>query len=243
MIDDATTLIESLRIITITITMLYASYYDWKLREVDDKVWIVSGSVGTILTMIYLLIIQSLDYIILSAISIGLTIGISLALYYVGAYGGADAKALMVISLTIPVRWPNFHIHPFTSLYSFTNGLLISIVIPTYFLIYNIFRIVRGEKIFDGIDERTIRKVFACFIGTLLKDAKERKFWFPMEKIVDEKRKFQFSPLIDIDVKVNRDVMWMTPGIPLLIFITAGFIASILFGDILGYILRIIFKW
>ncbi|MFN3621522.1 MAG: A24 family peptidase C-terminal domain-containing protein [Nitrososphaerales archaeon] len=59
-----------------------------------------------------------------------------------------------------------------------------------------------------------------------------------MEKEESGKRRFNFNLLrVDEDFAAKGDV-WVTPGIPLLAFMAAGFIVAVFFGDLLAYILK-----
>ncbi|PUA34095.1 MAG: hypothetical protein B9J98_01565 [Candidatus Terraquivivens tikiterensis] len=234
--------LEPLRIALVLAMMCYASYSDLRFREVSDKLWAVFGSVGAVITAYDFTMAGLRDYTFLGLISIGLSTGIAFGLYYAKLYGGADAKALTVISVLMPVYRPAGAIHPFTALHSFMNGLLISVALPISLLVYNLLRILRGEKIFEGLEhEPALRKALACFLGTLCDDAKRKKFWMPMESVLDGKRRLTFNVFVDVELHVDRDRAWLTPGIPLLVFITGGFAVSIFYGDIFGLMLHKLF--
>jgi len=72
-----------------------------------------------------------------------------------------------------------------------------------------------------------------------IKKAKEKFVW-PLEKIKDGKRKFMYMPK-DFDVKEELEEfekkgikeIWVTPKIPFMIPLLAGFICSFIIGDIL----------
>ena len=233
--------LDAARISLISATMLYASYSDWVSREVDDKVWIVSGIIGGALTALDLILTWSLRYLILALISIGFGCGLAYAFYYFGFYGGADAKAVMVISIGLPLYYPRMRIHPFTGLASLSNGLLISLIIPISMLIINLSTILRGEKIFEGFEhESRIRKLAALFFGIRVRDARRRKFWLPLEEERDGRRYFSFNILTFELEEPKRDDSWVTPGLPLLLFITTGFLTFILLGDLI-YVIASIF--
>lgn len=223
------------RISLIAATLFYTSYLDWKYREVDDKVWIISGVLAMALTMLDMIIVWSLDRFFLSLISIGFSSGLAFGFYFLGLYGGADAKAILVVSLALPLYQTSRSIHPFTGLATLTNGLLFSLILPLAILIYNITQLIRRKRIFDGFDhESRLRKFFALIFGVRLKNARNRKFWFIMEE-ANHTRRFKFG-LFSLELsEIDRDDVWATPGIPLLIFITAGFMYNVFLGD-LSYI-------
>ncbi|HDJ66759.1 MAG TPA: A24 family peptidase [Nitrososphaeria archaeon] len=233
-------ILDATRIALVLATMLYSSYSDWVSREVDDKVWIVSGIIGGILTILDLILTWSFRYLILTLISIGIGCGFAYAFYYFGFYGGADAKAVMVISVSLPLYYPPKRLHPFTGLASLSNGLLISLIIPVSMLILNLSTILRGENIFEGFEhESRIRKLAAIFLGVRVKDARRRKFWLPLEEEKDGKRFFSFNILTFELEEPKRDDCWVTPGLPLLLFITAGFLVFIFLGDVIYMIASI----
>ena len=234
-------ILDAMRVALISATMIYSSYSDWISREVDDKVWIVSGIVGGILTTLDLVLIWSFRYLTLTLISIAIGCILAYAFYYFGFYGGADAKAIMVISISLPLYYPPMRLHPFTGLASLSNGLLLSLIIPISMLILNLSTILRGEKIFEGFEhESKIRKLAAIFLGMRVKDARRRRFWLPLEEERNGRRYFSFNILTFELKKPERDDCWVTPGLPLLLFITAGFLTFILLGDVI-YIIASIF--
>jgi len=221
--------------------MFYASYEDWIKREVDDEVWIICGAVGGMLTAFDLITKWNLSLFIAAAISIALSSGLAIAFYYFGLYGGADAKAVITISLALPIYYAPRSVHPFTGLASLSNGLLLSLGLLVALFLWNLQALARGRRIFEGFEhEKPVRKLIAMFLGVRMKNAKEKKFWFPLEEEKNGRRFFKFG-LFELEVEeVKRDDCWLTPGIPLLIFITGGFIAYILIGDFLRLILDLL---
>jgi len=222
-------------------TLLYSSYHDLRTREVDDKVWIVPAAVGAVIN-IYPFLGADLGWLIRYGLAAGLTAAVAFGLYFTGLYGGADAKALVTISFIQPFtdRWPQ--LHGFTGLVTLTNGLILSTALPAGFAAYNLYRLAKGEKIFDGFEgEPVLRKAAACFIGVRLKKAVGRRFWSPVEKTVNGVRRFSFNLSIDDLREADRDDIWITPGIPLLVFFTAGYLTNLAAGDIMAWILYSLF--
>jgi len=148
--------------------------------------------------------------------------------------GGADAKAIMALAILVPLEpsiiefplWNSFM--PF-SWVVLTNSLLICLIIPLYFILLNI---IRGNI-----------EIPYCFFGYRLTigKAKEQFVW-PLEKIVDGKRKFYWIPKkfdIDDDLEIFEKngikEIWVTTKIPFIIPLLIGFIFSFVFGDILFY--------
>lgn len=221
-----------IRISLISGTLLYTSYLDWKYREVDDKVWIISGVLAVALMVFDLAYGWSMDKLFLSMLSVGFSSGLAFGFYFLGLYGGADAKSILIISLGLPLYQPERSLHPFTGLATLTNGLILSLILPLILLIYNLTQVIKKRDIFEGFHhESIVRKFLALIFGVRLKNARNRRFWFLMEE-ANHIRRFKFG-LFSLELsEIDRDDVWVTPGIPLLIFITAGFLYYILLGDI-----------
>ncbi len=72
-----------------------------------------------------------------------------------------------------------------------------------------------------------------------VKKAREKFVW-PLEKIIDGKRKFVYTPKdFDVDEELNEfekngiTDIWVTPKIPFMIPLLVGFIVAFILGDIL----------
>jgi preflagellin peptidase FlaK len=223
-----------LRIAICLVMLSYASYSDLKTREVDDKLWILFSLIGITLNIIDL----SNQSLMLVIISISLSSLISFIFYYIGFFGGADMKALIVISLILPVYYPSKYIHPFTSLTSLTNGTFITLSLPLIFFIMNITRLLRGKKIFLGFeDEKLWKKILVCFLGYRASKVEKGQFFMSLQKSINGKKSFHISLLKDEEFVSGQDI-WVTPGIPLLVFITFGFLLTVTYGDFLALLLN-----
>jgi len=104
----------------------------------------------------------------------------------------------------------------------------------------NLFKIAKGEKIFEGFEDSKASKIKALFLGTRRKQA--GRFDYSIEKLAEGKKMFNISlGKIDEDFATGNDI-WVSPGIPLLVFVLLGFITTVLFGDLLFTILRSIYR-
>jgi preflagellin peptidase FlaK len=70
------------------------------------------------------------------------------------------------------------------------------------------------------------------------------QYAFPIERSVSGRREFDFSlkPAETAAYEVRKDV-WVTSGIPYLIYITVGLILMILMGDLLATIAGGLLSW
>lgn len=209
--------------------LLSTSYLDLRKREVPDKVWMIFGGVGLILQIYEISTRQS--NILILGISILLATVIGMGLYFFGFYGGADGKALIALGILVPSFMPKVGLYSIAPLIVLTNGVLLSILLPIGILLYNLSRLIRGQTIFEGFREPWYRKTLACFLG-YKQMGKARNFQFSMERSDDsgDNKKFQFSMMQD-DFETNGNT-WVTPGIPLLVFFTAGFFVMLGYGDL-----------
>lgn len=86
----------------------YAAWCDYKVGEVANKVWIYAPFALSLTLTSCALNPEQLTYTVMSFVA---TIAISLTLFYVGGWGGADAKAFLTIGAAMPVTpfiAPNF---------------------------------------------------------------------------------------------------------------------------------------
>lgn len=196
----------------------------WK-REIHDYYWIGFGSVGIILVFFN-------EDIIAHMFSIGFSLIIApLAILFwrVGFFGGADAFALIALSVLAPMAtFTDSMITPFTTLSNAATLFVIPFLIN---ITRNMLLLLRGEKIFEGFNENILKKIAVSLMGY---KAKNPKFGFAIEKTINGEKKFDLAlhhaEYQEFCIKPNT---WITPGIPYLLLITGGFFIQLFYGDIL----------
>lgn len=225
------------------------AYYDLKTREVRDRLWMVFGCAGLVL-YVWEYVSGALTDVQMILVSTSLTAAVAIVLYRYGFFGGADAKALIAISVILPVYQPlmAFYVHPITAITVLTNAVLFALVVPIYNAVSNLAKVARGEQIFEGFEEeRNLRKILACFVGTPASHKEKMHHSSPIEASKgDGKKKFSFCLNYDDHddpyrchdmhrysrASTHRPI-WLSQNLPFLVFMLAGFLAAMLFGDIL----------
>jgi preflagellin peptidase FlaK len=245
----------------------YASWSDCKKREVSNKVWLIMAPLAFALTT-FQYVVFSPSMLQFYALSFAITAGLSIALFYLGAFGGADAKALMCLALALP-SYPDSLLQSNAPLVSpifpvtvFSNGVLLAAFTVVYAVLRNSFwRLRTGRKLFEGFEnESSWRKVLAFLTGYKVKAvALEKGHMYPLEDVrmketgESEKKLLIFPNDEKAEGTVERILnatregrlpseVWATPGLPLLIFITAGFVIALMFGDLVWILLSLILK-
>ena len=231
-----------------------SSVYDLKTREVDDKVWLAYGSIGTALTAVRL--VSDPSALIVSLISIAVATVLALGIFYFGLFGGADAKAIICLGLTLPLATRSFqsllgYPHPFFPVTVMIMGYICSASVAVWFGLRNSLTYIRDRRnMFDGLEqEPKWRKLTAFFTGYRASVSKLRStfYLYPMEEIPNgaTKRSFKFF----FDAEIDRDQLvskfsesfsrlgfqgdvWVTPGLPMLLFILIGLVITLVFGDV-----------
>lgn len=154
-------------------------------------------------------------------------------------FGGADAKALMALAILVPIQphigdfplWLSFLPGSWTI---FANATILFLFIPLSLFVYNI---AKGNLRFPH-----------SFMGYVISVEKAKQtFVWPMEKIKDGKRKLVYMPKnFDIEEELAEfekhgiTDIWVTPKIPFMIPLLAGFLVSFILGDILLQIVRVL---
>jgi preflagellin peptidase FlaK len=241
-------------LIFIFIAILFFSFFleladktSIKELKVKKSFWMLAWCIALAILayLIYKHCILTFDIVFLSLLTIP-AIQIFIYVLYSSRllYGGADAKALICITLLTPfyhsltkplldyfsmrLLWP----YPLVVL---TNSIIITLILPLCFLVYNL---VRRDFKFP-----------LAFLGykIAIEDA-ERKFVWPLEvarndkivKIYFPKRAENTSKELEALRKLGAKKVWVTPKIPFIIPLLAGFISSYFIGDIMYNIVKII---
>ncbi len=257
--------IDILRVLTSLSFLLASSWYDYKFREVSNRMWILFAPIGFALTFLQ----YYLEYITGKAstvflywfISIAVTTGISLALFYADFFGGADAKALICLSITIPV-YPESSparlnvMIPLFPVAVLVNAVFASSMLVLAILCYNTIRYVqlKGEM-FKGFEDESLWRKALVFITGVKVDLEKLKggsHYIPLEYSIKERngeitRHLRVSPKLEEKNLENLDWLngqvWATPGLPFLIFVTIGFIAALFFGDFTVWLVDLMFAF
>ena len=96
--------------LTLVLLIIYSGF-DIKERRVPNQVLLVGGIVGVAVNLISGHLYENL---LLHLFSLSFTIPISYALFRLGAFGGADAKALISVALISPGFEFAFWVNPLT---------------------------------------------------------------------------------------------------------------------------------
>ena len=248
--------------------LFYASWSDYKTREVSDTVWALLAPLGFTLTFVEVWT-YDIAPLYLYGICFGLTAFFAVIIFYSGGFGGADAKALMCLALVLPF-YPTNLIKPLSGTVSpisqmlfpltiFSNSVLLAALTAIIMLLYNIFwHLKTGKKLFEGDYENESfgRKILILITGYRVSINKLKEKWhvYPLEDIDGEaenlKRKMIVVPKDEgrngiverLEKAVNagtiQDSIWATPGLPFLIFFTLGLLLALFLGDIVWIFIR-----
>jgi preflagellin peptidase FlaK len=237
--------------------LIYSSWSDIVSREVSDRVWMVFYPVGLVLTAIRL--VAEIDLWQQILLSITIAVAISLLLPYLGLWGGADGKAFICLALMNPVipalGGSLFHIvNPLFPLVVFCDAYIASVFAVLYPMQRNL-RACRRKRLFEGLEhESYLHKAAALLTGyqVQIDELESKPHLFPLESIHVQdstvRRHLEFNLRIDSDCSKERAEIksaadsglleggiWVSPGLPFLVFVTLGLAISVLLGDILWY--------
>jgi preflagellin peptidase FlaK len=247
--------------------LIYASWSDYKTREVSDKVWVILGPLALALTAFQFFMLTP-ELLLTALISFAITSALALIIFYAGGFGGADAKALICISFALPV-YPSYFLSQPSGLFSplfpltvFTNGVLLGALSVFYALFRNLLWTVRNRGgLFQGLETESLsRKILALLSGYKIQFFRLKEgHMFPLEDVQvnnegkkkrkllvfprDEEREEIVTRLLENgEGKKTDGWVWATPGLPLLIFITAGLVIALIYGDIVWMFLDLVFQ-
>ena len=237
----------------------YAAYSDLKTREVSNHLWTIYLPLATVVLISRLLLDPKL--LVLSVASIAVTTCLSIVMFYIGIFGGADAKAFICLSVALPTN-P----FPLESLFISLNPIFpLTVLYTTYLLsLSTVFLVViknlkwkYGERrnLFKDLPETpTSKRVIALLTGykTDFRTLQEKVYLYPMEEVSRDseghQKKLKFFTNAEVDrneavrnlgdflTENDKQEVWVTPGIPLLLFTWVALILNAFLGDILMWI-------
>jgi len=251
-------ILELLDILSILVTLVFfsiGSYYDLKVREVSDKLWLAYAPIGLGLTSGRLILEPSTLPVI--AMSGAITALIAFGLFYLGLFGGADAKAILCLGATIPITPSVYqpalgYVHPFFPLMVTIMSYLCSVAVILWLGCSNLCRYIgSGGKLFRGLEKESWwRKILACITGYPVNFAKLQStfYLYPMEEIVETKTGLRrtFKLFVSAEEDRSEEVaklasqlnrmkylgeVWVTPGLPHLVFLVIAIIITLVVGD------------
>jgi archaeal preflagellin peptidase FlaK len=180
--------------------LLYASWSDYKTREVSNRVWVIYAPIAAVLSLAELLL-YDISNLALYGLCVGLTVGLAFLLFYAGGFGGADSKALMCIAVALPFAPVALFtpliadglsplsqvIYPLTI---FGNAVLFAAVSCVYMVLRNVYWHKKNRvRMFAGslASESFGKKILVLITGYRMSIAKLKEKWhvFPMEDVSD----------------------------------------------------------
>jgi len=192
--------LELARVLVCVVFLVYASISDYRKREVSNMVWVWFAPLGFALTITQLMFFESTRLLQMYGLSVFVTLCFALLLFYVGAFGGADAKGLICLALTLPVYperlfQPFFpEASPFSVLFPllvFFNAVLIAALSVFYVIARNVsWKLLTGHKLFEGFEEEpAFKKLLTILSGYKIRLDKleEKKFLYPLEDFEENK--------------------------------------------------------
>ena len=207
-----------------------AAAWDLKSRWVSDWLWVAFGLVAAILY-----IADPPANLFLAMLSVAITGIVSFAVYRLGLFGGADSLALLVLALLMPSYSGLLSgtASPLFPLAVFANALALSACQAVINVARNFVSWSQKREIFSGFEgESVARKAIAFMVGYR---SANPTFSFPIEAGAGACKRFDFAVkrAEDAEYEKGKDV-WVTPGLPFLLYLLAGLIVATLAGDLTG---------
>jgi len=253
-----------INLISVLVVLAFLGYCSWsdiKTREVSNIVWLLFAPIGGILTVGRLYFSPELLWVSLSSIIVATAF--ALLLFYTGVFGGADAKGLICIGISIPTLPENILVsvnffHPLFPVVVLSNSFLVAVSLALYILVRNIFwKCSTRGGLFSGLEkEPAWKKAFALVSGYKVDfgEVEDKIYLYPLEEVVESGDTVERRLNLFVEAEVERrdlleklrpyveksvipSEIWATPGLPMLVFVTMGFILAFVVGDLIFSIL------
>jgi hypothetical protein len=221
--------------------LAYASYSDVKTREVSDLVWLIGCPAGLALSLFEASAGEVAATTLL--LSAGLSACLAALLFRLGLFGGADALALLFLSLTVPAYPEGLPLLkdplPLPFLAALCNATLLSLTWPLAVFALNLADVLRGRNPFRDVEVGFLGIVMFMFTArrVSLETLTSGFHYFPAERLVENNGRLVRTPAYF--VKAEADVAAVTkqmvehrglyaegvlasPTLPMIAFLAAG---------------------
>lgn len=229
----------------VLVTFCAAAVQDWKTRTVYRATWYPAACIGGVCAVLFWAGAWQMKGALV-VLSISLAFAVLCAVFSaLGMFGKADAKALILLSLAVPVTPFAHYIFPSLAVSALVNAGILSLFVPVICLIYNLVQ--KNSAPFwlmcSGIPVagKTAKDRFGFLAETVTeKDGRVEKQFVRMKDTLfslkgnperntrnlrEEPEKYAET----ISLLEKCETVWVTVGIPLLVPLTAGLILA-LFG-------------
>lgn len=299
----AATFPDALRMIAIPV-FIWAAWSDLKTRRISNRLWpplIAIAVVALALEGVDAFLAGGIvwrDFLIVTILSIGFLVPLAYGFWYLGGFGGADAKAIMVLAILFPsvprydlLDWVLPVTEPITGVFSLsilTNAVVIGLLYPVTLALYNAASGEYGWTMFvgrripvastasvpgrllespdgvdlSGLDLDALRMYLnwrGCTLDELRADPDRYRHQVPDDpgdpgdgaiadggSTDDRWGAEAFLEAVDgsaygttpdllrdgLDVLVERERVWYSPGIPFIVLIAAGLMIAVIYGDV-----------
>jgi preflagellin peptidase FlaK len=231
-------MIQEVKLAVCMLILLYACYLDIKERSVTNVLWLIMIAVG-IPFAIYDIIIS--DILIAFIYSLAFTFALAYTFFKLNFFGGADAKCLIAISILIPTTSISYPF-PF-AITTLFNAAILSLTAPVFLFLYNMLPVsVKRQDFVTSFvgykvpiaDLENTRNLRLVHLYNVEEGELKKKHIFGGaaidEEIIEELKGYQEQGKIDGEILV-------TPELPFMLFITAGFFISLLYGNLIFHIM------
>jgi len=255
------TVLSLTRVSLSSVMLVYSSFKDLRTREVSNWTWIAFAPLGLVLNIYEVIYVKAVDPVFSLLIPILISSGMSVAFFYAGLYGGADAKAFITLSLLVP--HPLEAVAPYLGIVSLffpltvlTDSVLIAGLSALSLLTRNLLWSLRVQRrLFEGLEEEPLWKKTLALLSCMKVEAERLRgppYQYPAEVVVGSRRRLRLLPDTSSDEEalasletLTRDLglteVWITPTLPFLLFISLGFFCSLILGDVVLWALKRIF--
>ncbi|MEM3086715.1 MAG: prepilin peptidase [Halobacteria archaeon] len=244
-------MLDLLRVLVGAAVLLYAVHTDLRTRRVPNRTWLLPIGAGLAMDVPDALEGGAL-FLRGAALSAGVMVPLALAIYYFpgSGFGGADAKALIALSVLFPA-WPALGALPVSqssafALGAFTapsgvftlgllyNALFLSLLIPLGFLLWNLKRGARSRFMWVGYPVPVSRL-----------DPTRMKLLHPIPGDPERAgalgafrgRKVTEPMVRDLEARLGAGgEVWVTPLLPFMVSLAFGFVVALVFGNVLLWV-------
>ena len=245
-------MIDLLKLLVCMSFLLYSCRTDLQTRTVPNELWGVVF-VAALPLVIADALIEGTKYVCYTIVAVTCVYLFVYVLFRLGAFGGADAKALIALAFIFPV-FPNIEVFGYTfpiigapllNIFAFStlvNAVLLAVIVPLGILLYNLCTLSVRE---------ILEKPWYLVVGykCRITDLKNKHIKLIEDYVYENGEvtaKFRRTGVVIDDPVLKRlegfrlegligTRVWVTPGLPFMIPITAGFVAAVVFGDLIFY--------